>query len=81
MKLQGKTCKNTIQSRFRFLIIHPYRALIVRDSRSGKTNGLLNLINYQPDIDKIFVYVKDPYKLKYQYLIKKRDKVWPTIFQ
>ena len=38
-------------------------------SGSGKTNALLNLINNQPDIDKIYHYAK------YQYLIKKREKV------
>ena len=32
---------------------HPYRILIIGGSRSGKTNTLLNLINSQPDIDKI----------------------------
>ena len=36
---------------------------------------LLNLINNQPDIDKIYLYAKDPYETKYQYLIKKREKV------
>ena len=40
-----------------------------------KTNALLNLINNQPDIDKIYLYAKDPYKAKYKYLIKKREKV------
>ena len=33
-------------------------------------NALLNLISHQPDIDKIFLHDKYPYKLKYQYLIK-----------
>ena len=54
---------------------HPYRTLIVCSSGSGKTNALLNLINNQPNIDKIFLYAKDPYKAKYQYLINKREKV------
>ena len=54
---------------------HPYRILIVGGSGSGKTNGLLNLINNQPDIDKIYLYAKDPYEKKYQYLIKKGEKV------
>ena len=54
---------------------HPYRILIIRDSRSGKTNLLLNLIENQPDIHKIYLYAKDPYKSKYQYLINKRDGV------
>ena len=40
-----------------------------------KTNALLNLINNQPDIDKIYLYAKDPYEKKYQYLINKREKV------
>ena len=31
----------------------PYRILIIIGSGSGKTNALLNLINNQPDIDKI----------------------------
>ena len=29
----------------------------------------------QPDADKIYLYVKDPYEAKYQYLINKREKV------
>ena len=35
----------------------------------------MNLINNQPDIDKIYLYAKDPYKAKYRYLINKREKV------
>ena len=30
---------------------HPYRILIIRESGSGKTKLLLNLIENQPDID------------------------------
>ena len=44
-------------------------------SGSGKTNALLNLINKQPDIDKIYLYTKDPYEMKYQYLINKKESV------
>ena len=36
---------------------------------------LLNLIEKQPDIDKIYLSAKDPYEAKYQYLIKIREKV------
>ena len=54
---------------------HPYRILSVCGSRSGKTNALFKLINNHPDIDKIYLYVKDPYEAKYQYLINKREKV------
>ena len=54
---------------------HPYRILIIGGSGSGKRNALLNLINNQPDIDKIYLYAKDPYEAKYQYLINKRERV------
>ena len=54
---------------------HPYRILIVGGSGSEKTNALFNLINTQPDIDKIYLYAKDPYEKKYQYLINKCEKV------
>ena len=53
---------------------HPYRILIVGGSGSGKTNALLNVINNQPDIDKIYSYAKDLYEKKYQFLINKRGK-------
>ena len=50
--------------------------LIVGGYRSWKKkNALLNLINNQPDIDKVYLYAKDPYNVKYQYLINKREKV------
>ena len=29
----------------------------------------------QPDTGKIYLYAKDPYEAKYQYLIKKHEKV------
>ena len=35
----------------------------------------MNLINNQPDIDKIYLCAKDPHEKKYQYLINKREKV------
>ena len=50
-----------------------YRKLIIGGSGSGKTNALLNLINNQPDIDKIYLYAKDPYEAKDQFLINKRE--------
>ena len=52
---------------------HPYRILITGGSRSGKTNLLLNFINKQTDIDKIYLYAKDPYEAKYRFLINKRE--------
>ena len=42
-------------------IDHPYRII----GSSGKTNALQNLIKHQqPYIDKIYLYVKDPFKSK-----------------
>ena len=52
---------------------HPYRILIIGGSGSAKSNALLNLINHEPDIDKIYLYAKDPYEAKYQFLINKRE--------
>ena len=54
---------------------HPYRVLIRGDSGSGKTNVLLNLIENQQDIDKIYLYAKDRYEAKCQYLIRICEKV------
>ena len=54
---------------------HPYRILIIGDSVSAKTNASLNLIKNQTDIDKIYLYAKDPYERKYQYLINKKEGV------
>ena len=54
---------------------HPYRILIIGSLGSGKTHLLLNLIKNQPDIDKTYLYAKDIYEAKYQYLINKREGV------
>ena len=47
--------------------------MTIGDSRSGKTNALINLINHEPDIDKKFSYAEDPSEAKYQLLINKRE--------
>ena len=40
---------------------YPYRILIIGGSGSAITNFLLNLIKKEPpDIDKIYLYVKNP---------------------
>ena len=51
----------------------PFRILIIGGSGSGKINTLLNLINNQPDIDKIYLPAKHPCEAKYQFLINKRE--------
>ena len=35
----------------------------------------MNLINNRPDLDKIYLYAKDPYESNYQFLISKRESV------
>ena len=52
---------------------HLYRILIVEGSWSWKRNSLLNLISHQTDINKIYLYAKDPCEAKYQLLINKRE--------
>ena len=52
---------------------HPDKILTIRGSGSGKTNSLFNLISQQSDINKIYLYAKDPYEAKYQFLINKRE--------
>ena len=53
---------------------HPYRILIIGGSGSEKKKSLFNLINQQSDIDKIYLYAKDPYEAKYQFLVNKRER-------
>ena len=69
------TNENKIEhnSKWPYIPDHPYRILFIGGSGSGKTNALLNLLNNQPDIDKIYLYAKDPYEA--QYLINKREKL------
>ena len=52
---------------------HPYRILIIGGSGSRKTNTLLNLINEQRDMDKIYLYAKDLSVSKYEDLINNRE--------
>ena len=48
--------------------------LIIGGSGSGKTNSLFNLINEEPNINKIYLYTKDPSGAKYQFLINKKKR-------
>ena len=55
---------------------HLYRILIIGGSGLKKTNVLLNLLKHQrPDIYKIYLYVKYPFRSKYQLLINGRENV------
>ena len=65
--------KTKHSSNWPYIPDHPYRILLIVGSGSGKTNAMLNLLNNQPDIDKIYLYTKDPHETKYQFLINKRE--------
>ena len=60
---------------------HPYRILIIGNSGFGETNSLLNLISQQPDIDRIYLYIKNPSESKYQLLVKKKRKCRLKVFK
>ena len=66
-------------SKWRYITDHPFRVLIIR-LRIILKNALLNLIKLKDDddyviIDKIYLSVKDANEAKYQYLIRKREKI------
>ena len=46
-----------------------------KQTRSGKTNTLLHLINEQRDIDKIYLYAKDLGESNYEHLINNHENV------
>ena len=52
---------------------HSNRIITIGCSGSGKMKSLFNLIKYQPDIDKIYLYANNPSEAKYQFSINKRQ--------
>ena len=70
------TNENKLEHNSKWLYIpdHSYRILIIGCSGSEKTNALLNVTINKPDIDKIYLFPKDPYDTKYQHLINKHEK-------
>ena len=51
------------------------RSSLQNFDKSEKTNSLINLINEQNDIDKIYLHAKDLSEPWYEYFIKKRKNV------
>ena len=64
-----KITKST--EKWRYIPDHSHRIVIIGASWSGKTNVLINLINEQNDIEKIYLYARDLSEPNYEYLIKK----------
>ena len=73
INLDGITNENNNEhnEKWPYIPDHPYRILIIGGFGSGKINTLLNLINEQNDIDKIYLYARDLNEPKYKILIKK----------
>ena len=71
MKTYNESVKINHNLNWHFIPDHPYMSLIIGSSGSRKTNVWFNLVKKpQPEIEKIYLYIKDPFKWKYQ-LIKK----------
>ena len=51
----------------------PYIILKIGLPESGKNKFIFNLISQQPDIDKIYLQAKDPYKAKHKLLTNKTE--------
>ena len=79
INLDSITNKNNKEynEKWPYTLDHLYRILIIGGSGSGKTNALLNLINEQDDIEKIYLHAKDLSEPKYEFLIKKREDAGP----
>ena len=69
---ENKTGHN---SKWPYIPDPPHRILIIGGFGSGKINALSNLLNNQADIDKIYLYAKDPFEAKYQFFISKREGI------
>ena len=82
------TNENTIKynPNWPYIPDHLYRILIIGGTGTGKTNALLNLINNQPDIDKIYLYAKESvdinrlnYRKTFIEYFNNMDKVYKNI--
>ena len=43
------------------------------EAQDLEKNLLFNLINHQPIIDQIYLYAKDTYEAKHQFLVNKKE--------
>ena len=65
--VNGNENKTVHNKNWPYIPDHPYRILIIGDSGFQKTNALINLINEQNDIDKIYLYAADLSEPKYKF--------------
>ena len=75
VNLDSITNENNKKHNGKWLYIpdHPYKIITIGGSGWGKTNALINLINEQNDINKLYLYATDLSEPKYEYLIKIRE--------
>ena len=64
IKNYDEAVKTNQKTNWPYISDHPYRFLIIGGSGLRKT-VLLNFKHQQPDIDKIYLHVKDPFESKY----------------
>ena len=57
------------------ILDHSYRILTIGGSGSRTINALLNLISHKLHTDKIYLYSKNAYEAKYQFVINIREGV------
>ena len=75
MKNYDESVEINYNPNFLYIPDHIHRILIICDLGWDKTNVLLNLIKDQrPDIDKIYLYIKDLFESKNQLLINEIEK-------
>ena len=71
VNLDSITNKNN--KKWLYIPDHPYRILMIGDSKSGKISALINPINDQNYIDKFYLYAKD--LSDHEILIKQRKNI------
>ena len=80
MKNHDESVKTNHKLNWSYIPEHPLAnhswSLSNPGSGAGKTDVILNLIKYQRlDVGKIYLYIKNPFESKYQFLISGREKV------
>ena len=73
INLDSITNENNKKTQWKIAIYTWPSLQTIGSAGSGKTNTLLNLINEQNDIDKVYLYARDLNEPKYKILIKKRE--------